>query len=92
MSSEVGTRCALRAYVWHGPPPEIGDFLRTDAGSCYLIEDVTPTRPGSRSRYVLTCTRLERGAVELEGPGVWRWEFYSRERSAIAALDGNLRR
>lgn len=78
----------LRAGHWDGEAPEPGDFLRTAAGSCYLIEAVRPTRPGSQSRYVLGVRRLERDAVQPGQPGVHAWEFYSRQRAACRALDG----
>lgn len=73
-----GSVVQLTANYWDGPLPEDGDLLRTRAGSCYRVDAVRLTRPGSRSRAVLTCTKLERDAVADGDPGVWRWTFGRR--------------
>jgi hypothetical protein len=62
--------------------PDEGDFLRTPAGSCYRIDEVRPTRPGSKAIAMFVCTRLEREAVEFDQEGVWCWEFDSRSSAA----------
>lgn len=67
----------MRASWWDGELPEEGDFLRTQAGSCYLIEEWRPARPGSRSLGVFVCTRLEHNAVQEGDPGVFEWAFWS---------------
>jgi hypothetical protein len=68
----------LRALYWEGPLPVEGDFLRTPRGSCYLIEGVRRTRPGSRSHAVFTVAKLDRDAVSDGAPGVHRWTFAPR--------------
>lgn len=65
-----GTRCKLRV-AWGEVPPE-GDILRTRAGSCYLVERV--------SGKTLHCVRLGKDAVQLGEPGVWDWQWGSRNR------------
>lgn len=69
---EPGTTCKLRV-AWGEVPPE-GDILRTARGSCYRIDRVAGK--------TLHCTRLERNAVWPGEPGVWDWQWASRERAA----------
>jgi hypothetical protein len=70
----------MRCEWWDGPLPEPGDFLRTEAGSCYLIDDWRPARPGSQSLGTFVCVRLERDAVAASQEGVYEWAFARRER------------
>lgn len=65
-----GTTCELRMDWWEGAQPVEGDFLRTGAGSCYRIDRIAGR--------TLHCTRLERDAVALGEPGVWRWSWSRR--------------
>lgn len=74
----VGTRCTLRCYHWDGPdPPVEGDFLRTDASSCYRIESIRES-DYDHIAYVLTVTRLGKDAVQFDDPGVSRWVWAKR--------------
>ncbi len=70
----VGTRCTLRMYRWAGPPPVEGDFLRTRAGSCYLIDEVRESR-SAHIAHVLRVTRLGKDAVCFgqEGVSLLQW-------------------
>lgn len=54
--------------------PEEGDFLRTDSGSCYLIDKIRPPKRG-RAVAVFEVTRLGKDAVQFGDPGVWGWRF-----------------
>lgn len=78
MRGVPGTTCELRCNHWDGGDPTDVDFLRTDAGSCYLVDEFVPSRPGSASLGVFRCTRLERDAVSFADPGVAHWSFWSR--------------
>lgn len=79
MQGRPGTLCTMRAYYWDSADPVEGDFLRTDAGSCYRIDKVHHvTRPDSVTRFVLTCMRLDHDAVAEGAPGVHRWAFNPR--------------
>lgn len=82
MRGVVGSRCTLRAYEWEGPEPVEGDFLRTDAGSCYRIDAIRIPDPARvvATKYVLTCTRLDKDAVQFGEPGVHGWVFWARTR------------
>lgn len=77
---ELGTLCTLRVYAWEEGEPLEGDFLRTDAGSCYRIESVRVPDPARATvtKYVLTCMRLGKDAVQFGEPGVSRWVFQRR--------------
>jgi hypothetical protein len=81
VSREPGTRCSLRVEWWDGPLPVEGDFLRTPAGSCYRIVEFVRARPGSKSLGRLICERLERDAVQVGEPGVFKWTFAVRSRA-----------
>lgn len=78
----VGTRATLRCYYWDEGEPVEGDFLRTDAGSCYRIEAV---RESDRDHiaYVLTVTRLGKDAVQFGDEGVSRW-VWAKRPTAVA--------
>lgn len=80
MSTEPGTVCRLRCEHWHDELPEEGDFLRTTAGSCYLILEWRPARPGSKSLGTFVCERLPKDAVQFGEPGVFGWQFSRRVR------------
>jgi hypothetical protein len=67
--------------------PVAGDFLRSPAGSCYLIEDVRPS-PTIRGRAYLTVTKLERDAVQFGEPGVWPIHWHKRERRRRPVTEG----
>jgi hypothetical protein len=69
----------LRCESWDGELPEDGDFLRTRAGSCYLIREWRPARAGSKSLGTFVCERLPRGSVQFGEPGVHGWQFARRE-------------
>jgi hypothetical protein len=82
VTSRPGTQCNMRVNWWDARPgeegfPVEGDFLRTAAGSCYLIDEWRPSRPGSESLGTFLCTRLERDAVAFGDPGVFEWAFWS---------------
>lgn len=70
----------MRCEWWDGPLPVQGDFLRTPAGSCYLIRDWRPARAGSKSLGTFVCERLEKDAVRFGEPGVFAWEFARRDK------------
>lgn len=76
MRGVPGTSCTLFYDCDHGRP-DAGDFVRTDAGSCYRIDAVraSPSRP---HRSYLTVTRLERDAVRAGAPGVWSMRWHRR--------------
>lgn len=78
MRGGPGTTCTLVVNDWAGPALEPGDFLRTKTGTCYRIDDVRPTRPGSRTVARLRCTRLIRDAVQLGESGVHPWYWSPR--------------
>lgn len=71
-----GTTCTL-SYDCADGEPVPGDFVRTDAGSCYRIDAVrpSPTRPG---RFYLSVMRLEHDAVQPQQDGVWPLRWYRR--------------
>lgn len=71
-----GTTCVL-SYDCTNGRPEPGDFIRTDAGTCYRVDEVrpSPTRP---SRSYLSVTRLEHDSVRVGEPGVWPLFWYRR--------------
>jgi hypothetical protein len=74
-----GTTTTLYVNTWEGDEwPVEGDFLRTDAGSCYRIDKVKPARFGSAHLFSLVVTRLEKDAVHAGAPGVFRWQFAQR--------------
>jgi hypothetical protein len=82
MRGEPGTRCRLY-YDCGVPGPVEGDFIRTTAGSCYLIERArrSRTRP---ERVHLDVIRLDRDAVDEGQDGVWPLHWYPRRRKARA--------
>ena len=75
MRKPVGAVVRLRADTWDGPPPEEGDFLRTDTGRCYLIEEIKVTRGGKAN---MRCRVLGVDAVSFGEPGVWHWRWSAR--------------
>lgn len=79
----VGTRCTLRCYHWEPPEPVEGDFLRTDAGSCYRIERIRES-DYDHIAYVLTVMRLGKDAVQFGEEGVSRWVWAKRGSPAPA--------
>jgi hypothetical protein len=89
MTRAPGTRCVLREYTGlrDGPclgeePLPAGDFLRTEHGSCYRIDEVRE----SRSEHILAvyiCTRLDHDAVQFGDDGVWGWRWARRPRQAL---------
>jgi hypothetical protein len=76
MRGVAGTLCVLYYDTEDGTPAE-GDFVRTDAGSCYRIDAVRPS-PRRPTRFNLTVTRLEHDAVQAGAPGVWPLRWYRR--------------
>lgn len=84
-----GLVCTLRAYECEPDPdgalPEAGDFFRTEAGTCYRIDDVRPGRAGSKVLFAFRCTRLGRDAVQDGDDGVWRWWWRTRRPKGAAA-------
>jgi hypothetical protein len=78
MRGVAGTTCGLSLDCSPGERPDAGDFVRTvPAGSCYRIDAARESRATPR-RFYLTCTRLERDAVQLGEPGVWPLHWYRR--------------
>jgi hypothetical protein len=75
-----GARVTLRAFVWEGPLPEPGDFLRTNTGRCYRIDEQRLAKRDGVLRGPLHCTVLPRDAVQFGDPGVSRWTWGRRER------------
>lgn len=76
MRGAPGTTCTLRVVAAGPPWPDdlaemVGDFLRTEPGSCYRIDSFRPAREGSATVGSFGCTRLDRDAVQLGDPGVW---------------------
>lgn len=69
-----GTTCGISPYRVgiDRPDPVEGDFLVSNGGSCYRIDHVhrAVSSRADCKVFALRCTRLERGAVELGGPGV----------------------
>lgn len=86
MTTEIGTRCRLVAMFWQAEDltlldhvdAEPGDFLRTQAGTCYRIDEIRPCRPDAKALAVLICTRLGKDAVELDDQGVHLWTWRPR--------------
>jgi hypothetical protein len=79
--AEVGATVRLYVRWWEDEQtnaPEEGDFLRTDSGRCYRIDEVRKRKDGRVAS--LTCTVLEDDAVLPGEPGVFRWEWSSRRR------------
>lgn len=78
-----GSRVKLGPIAyWPPEEPEEGDLLRTDAGSCYLIDEIKRNAEG-KPRHLL-CTKLEKDAVQFGAPGVWRWCWSERSRRRAA--------
>lgn len=88
MRGVPGTSCRI-TYDYRAPhhpefdPPVEGDFLRTEAGSCYLIDEVRRSPKYPTTRVILTCTRLEPDAVQHGQEGVWSLYWHRRERSRV---------
>jgi hypothetical protein len=76
-----GTVCGICPYDWHGGPvPEPGHYLRTTAGSYYLIlEAKVMTRSRVLNRYRLTCLRVKALDVPAHAT-VLALRWYSRDR------------
>jgi hypothetical protein len=70
----AGTTAVFRCYWWPPEPPVEGDFLRTDSGSCYRIDEIRGS-DYDHIAYVFTVTRLGKNAVEPGAPGVHPWRF-----------------
>lgn len=81
MSGPIGSPCRI-SYDGNGVELLPGDILRSEAGSCYLIDE---TRPSSRipGRYNLRCTRMEKDAVSEGEPGVFPVFWNSRRQAPI---------
>lgn len=73
-----GTTCELHVNEWTDEWPEEGDFLRTDAGSCYRVLEFRPARFGSAHIGHFHVMRLEKDAVQFGQPGVFRWAWAPR--------------
>lgn len=79
-----GTQCRMTVNWWVAgeltpePADAVGDFLRTEAGSCYLIDEWRPAREGSKSLGAFICTRLGKDAVQFGDPGVHEWIWAAR--------------
>lgn len=74
-----GTQCKLSmrfAFARTRRPVE-GDFWRSEAGSCYLIEAVRPS-PSDPFKVNYTVTRLGKNAVEEGAEGVWIFQWNRR--------------
>lgn len=74
----VGSSVRLTVNWYEGEVPVEGDFLRTDSGRCYRIDEFRARRPGSVTLGVFRCTVLEDDAVQFGDPGVFRWQFARR--------------
>lgn len=74
-----GSQCTL-SYDCSDGVPVVGDTVRTDAGSCYLIDRVRRS-PSRAHRFYLQVTRLERDAgAGRRGGGVAAGVVPARER------------
>jgi hypothetical protein len=68
MRGQPGTTCKISYDLNARTAPEEGDFLRTESGTCYMV-DVARQSP-TLDRVYLTCTRLDVDAVYFGDPGV----------------------
>jgi hypothetical protein len=80
-----GEQVTLRVNHWDGDFPVEGDFIRTTAGSCYLIDALKITRDGRL--YWLRCTKLEHDAVAEDAEGVHLWGWSPRASSHARARE-----
>lgn len=74
----LGTTCRCTNFEWNDDPdhpPELGDYLVSEAGTAYLIVGVEECR--RRDRFNLT---MERVAGASEGSRVIDFYWHSRER------------
>lgn len=79
-----GTECVLHINSWTDEKwPEPGDFLRTEAGSCYRILEFMPARFGSAHLGRWKVMRLDKDAVRDGQEGVFRWEFATRVKTVL---------
>lgn len=66
-----GERTVLRMQSWpEGETIEEGDILLSSGGSCYLVEEVRRSRPGSKMWGQVFCVKLDDNAVAPGDPGV----------------------
>jgi hypothetical protein len=72
-----GTRSKLTYDVGGPEAPEPGDFLCAETGTCYAIEEVSPS-PSKPGRVYLKVTKLDQFAVEIGEPGVWPLYWHPR--------------
>ena len=73
-----GTETTLYVNTWEDEWPVEGDFLRTDAGSCYRVLEVRGAKFGSAHIGSFRVLRLDKDAVQFGQPGVYRWAFAPR--------------
>lgn len=73
-----GTETILYVHTWEDEWPVPGEFLRTDAGSCYRLLKVLEAQEGSLHIARFKVMRLEKDAVRAGQPGVFRWHFAPR--------------
>lgn len=77
MRGAPGTTCKLYMdLAGGGPGPIEGDFIRTEAGSCYQVNEVHEGR--RRGRFHMRVTRLGLDAVADGEPGVWTIRWHRR--------------
>lgn len=72
----------LQSWYEGAPLPSCGEYLRTDAGTTYLVIACRPTRRGSKSLAVLDILRLASDEVAEMPAGalVWGFAWCSRSR------------
>lgn len=61
-----GEPCSLRMERWEGDWPEPGDYLVSEAGSAYLVDEIRPARHGSRT-VVFTAKCIKVALEDVDG-------------------------
>lgn len=82
--ARVGSEVRLRMEHWDGDWPQPGDYLVTEAGSGYLVDDIRPARPGSVSTvFTAVCIKVTadqaRRATAAEGARLF-WMRWAKRR------------
>lgn len=79
---EPGTEARLTYTSSDSPPwpeglPLEGDLLRSEAGACYVIEEVRQS-PSKPEMVRLVLARLEYGSLGRHAEGVWNFHWTGR--------------
>jgi hypothetical protein len=84
VSKPFGTVCTLCPFDWSAEredAPEVGHYIRSTGGSCYLIIEARLVR-GHERRYRLTCVRTDPAQMPADAT-VHALRWYPRSKQPV---------